>query len=188
MIFSGAAPGPKRPLVIGVDVKHVDQPVARHAYHSWTQWRSGGVAQRLDRVGQQIVMEPNRVGEPVNMKTIRGSIQRRGDNLGRIIGWCHWQGFGGDVGDGIDHRRLAVHRVENNEIGSGHNQRAIINAERNSKRRISERDLPYHPLHDQGYESIGCAPCTQPGSGREGRWAGTDKTECGIHVELVDPS
>ena len=48
--------------------------------------------------------------------------------------------------------------------------------------RIHERDLPYHPLHDQGYASIGCAPCTQPGSGREGRWAGTDKVECGLHV------
>jgi phosphoadenosine phosphosulfate reductase len=52
-------------------------------------------------------------------------------------------------------------------------------------RRIHERDLPYNPLHDQGYESIGCAPCTQPGSGREGRWAGTEKTECGLHV--VEP-
>lgn len=50
-------------------------------------------------------------------------------------------------------------------------------------RRIHERDLPYNPLHDQGYESIGCAPCTQPGSGREGRWAGMEKTECGLHVE-----
>jgi phosphoadenosine phosphosulfate reductase len=49
-------------------------------------------------------------------------------------------------------------------------------------RRIHERDLPYHPLHDHGYSSIGCAPCTQPGDGREGRWAGTDKTECGLHV------
>jgi phosphoadenosine phosphosulfate reductase len=48
--------------------------------------------------------------------------------------------------------------------------------------RIFERDLPYNPLHDQGYSSIGCAPCTQPGAGREGRWAGTDKTECGLHV------
>jgi phosphoadenosine phosphosulfate reductase len=54
-------------------------------------------------------------------------------------------------------------------------------------RRIHERDLPYHPLHDQGYESIGCAPCTQPGHGREGRWAGTEKTECGLHVEVVEP-
>jgi phosphoadenosine phosphosulfate reductase len=58
-------------------------------------------------------------------------------------------------------------------------------SDRDLWRRISERQLPYHPLHDQGYESIGCAPCTQPGSGREGRWAGADKTECGLHVEPV---
>ena len=49
-------------------------------------------------------------------------------------------------------------------------------------RYIHRHDLPYHPLHDQGYGSIGCAPCTHPGAGREGRWAGQDKTECGIHV------
>jgi phosphoadenosine phosphosulfate reductase len=54
--------------------------------------------------------------------------------------------------------------------------------ERDLWRRIHERELPYHPLHDQGFASIGCAPCTQPGSGREGRWAGTDKVECGLHV------
>ena len=47
---------------------------------------------------------------------------------------------------------------------------------------LHERELPYHPLHDQGYASIGCAPCTLPGSGREGRWAESDKTECGLHV------
>jgi phosphoadenosine phosphosulfate reductase len=47
---------------------------------------------------------------------------------------------------------------------------------------IFRYDLPYNPLHDEGYDSIGCAPCTLPGSGREGRWAGQDKTECGIHV------
>ena len=47
---------------------------------------------------------------------------------------------------------------------------------------ISKHDLPYHPLHDQGYDSIGCAPCTVAGAGREGRWAGSDKVECGIHV------
>jgi phosphoadenosine phosphosulfate reductase len=55
-------------------------------------------------------------------------------------------------------------------------------------RRINERDLPYNALHDQGYESIGCAPCTQPGSGREGRWAGTEKTECGLHIDVIKPS
>ena len=54
--------------------------------------------------------------------------------------------------------------------------------ERDLWRRIHERGLPYHPLHDQGYESIGCAPCTAPGGGRAGRWAGSDKTECGLHV------
>jgi phosphoadenosine phosphosulfate reductase len=51
--------------------------------------------------------------------------------------------------------------------------------------RIRERDLPYHPLHDRGYDSIGCAPCTSPGNGRDGRWAGSEKTECGLHVQPV---
>jgi phosphoadenosine phosphosulfate reductase len=49
-------------------------------------------------------------------------------------------------------------------------------------RYVFEHDLPYHPLHDQGYASIGCAPCTLPGEGRDGRWNGQDKTECGIHI------
>lgn len=48
---------------------------------------------------------------------------------------------------------------------------------------VRERDLPYHPLHNQGYASIGCAPCTQPGAGREGRWTGQDRLECGLHGE-----
>jgi phosphoadenosine phosphosulfate reductase len=48
-------------------------------------------------------------------------------------------------------------------------------------RYIFEHDLPYNPLHDAGYASIGCAPCTRPGAGRDGRWAGQDKTECGLH-------
>ncbi len=48
-------------------------------------------------------------------------------------------------------------------------------------RYIAEHDLPYNPLHDQGYASIGCAPCTLPGGGREGRWAGRSQTECGLH-------
>lgn len=54
--------------------------------------------------------------------------------------------------------------------------------ERDLWSRIHEAELPYNPLHDRGFESIGCATCTKPGSGREGRWAGTDKTECGLHV------
>jgi phosphoadenosine phosphosulfate reductase len=55
-------------------------------------------------------------------------------------------------------------------------------SEREIWRWIHARALPYHPLHDHGYASIGCAPCTRPGSGREGRWAGTEKTECGLHL------
>ena len=50
---------------------------------------------------------------------------------------------------------------------------------------IKENHVPYNRLHDQGYPSIGCMPCTsKPGSGadsRAGRWAGTDRTECGIN-------
>jgi phosphoadenosine phosphosulfate reductase len=46
---------------------------------------------------------------------------------------------------------------------------------------IAERGLPYHELHDQGYSSIGCRPCTQPGDGRAGRWSGSGKVECGLH-------
>jgi phosphoadenosine phosphosulfate reductase len=53
-----------------------------------------------------------------------------------------------------------------------------------------EHDLPRHPLVDQGYLSIGCAPCTsivKPGEDpRAGRWRGWDKTECGIHTPVAD--
>ena len=47
---------------------------------------------------------------------------------------------------------------------------------------VHDHEIPYNHLHDRGYSSIGCAPCTRPGDGREGRWAGQDKTECGLHV------
>ena len=47
---------------------------------------------------------------------------------------------------------------------------------------IRERRLPYNVLHDRGYESIGDTHSTLPGKGREGRWAGTERTECGLHT------
>ena len=47
---------------------------------------------------------------------------------------------------------------------------------------IADHGLPSHPLHDRGYDSIGCTHCTLAGSGREGRWAGSEKTECGLHA------
>ncbi|WP_050525710.1 phosphoadenylyl-sulfate reductase [Pseudorhodobacter aquimaris] len=46
---------------------------------------------------------------------------------------------------------------------------------------IAAHRLPPHPLVAKGYGSIGCAPCTVPAKGREGRWQGQNKTECGIH-------
>lgn len=50
---------------------------------------------------------------------------------------------------------------------------------------IDEYRLPYNPLHDEGYPSIGCIPCTEPAMGdseRSGRWKNLEKTECGIHL------
>jgi phosphoadenosine phosphosulfate reductase len=55
---------------------------------------------------------------------------------------------------------------------------------------VLDHKVPYNPLHDHGYPSIGCRPCTQPaGEGadeRAGRWGGTAKKECGLHVVEVN--
>jgi phosphoadenosine phosphosulfate reductase len=51
---------------------------------------------------------------------------------------------------------------------------------------VVKHNVPYNPLHDQNYPSIGCTHCTRairPGeNARAGRWAGSEKTECGLHV------
>jgi phosphoadenosine phosphosulfate reductase len=53
---------------------------------------------------------------------------------------------------------------------------------------IRENKIPYNPLHDRGYNSIGCWPCTRKSangeSERAGRWTGFNKVECGIHTFL----
>lgn len=55
---------------------------------------------------------------------------------------------------------------------------------------VMKHNVPYNPLHDQNYPSIGCWPCTRPvidgGDERSGRWAGTVKKECGLHVVEVE--
>ena len=54
---------------------------------------------------------------------------------------------------------------------------------------ILDNDVPYNPLHDLGYPSIGCWPCTKSVNAgedeRAGRWAGSAKTECGLHTPAV---
>ncbi|MEQ1503714.1 MAG: phosphoadenosine phosphosulfate reductase family protein [Myxococcota bacterium] len=53
---------------------------------------------------------------------------------------------------------------------------------------LKAAEIPYNPLLDQGYRTVGCVPCSRPASAdddptdeRAGRWAGRDKTECGLH-------
>ncbi|WP_456428588.1 phosphoadenylyl-sulfate reductase [Rhodocaloribacter sp.] len=58
-------------------------------------------------------------------------------------------------------------------------------------RYLHDHELPEHPLLKKGYLSIGCAPCTQPvadgADERAGRWAGREKTECGLHLTEKRP-
>lgn len=55
---------------------------------------------------------------------------------------------------------------------------------------ITKNDVPYNPLHDRGYPSIGCWPCTRAISEgedeRAGRWSGSAKKECGLHIPVQE--
>jgi phosphoadenosine phosphosulfate reductase len=57
---------------------------------------------------------------------------------------------------------------------------------------VIRNDVPYNPLHDQNYPSIGCTNCTRavkPGEDpRAGRWSGSQKTECGLHTPAAQPA
>jgi phosphoadenosine phosphosulfate reductase len=57
---------------------------------------------------------------------------------------------------------------------------------------IYAHDVPYNPLHDRGFPSIGCVPCTRAvrdgEDSRAGRWADTGKTECGLHLPSSLPA
>ncbi len=56
--------------------------------------------------------------------------------------------------------------------------------------RLLKEGVPYNPLHDEGYPSVGCWPCTQKAGAdddeRAGRWVGKAKTECGLHTSLEE--
>ena len=84
--------------------------------------------------------------------------------------------------------RASARKVERSErYGAWKIQPLADWTEKDIWRYIVRNDIPYNPLHDVGYRSIGCIPCTRPTrhdeEERAGRWAGADKLECGIHLE-----
>jgi len=86
--------------------------------------------------------------------------------------------------------RQALHVVEAYQDGLVKINPLISWTSRDTFRYLEQHTLPLHPLFEKGYTSIGCAPCTRPvlpgEDERAGRWAGQDKTECGIHT-LLEP-
>ncbi|MBX9633719.1 MAG: phosphoadenylyl-sulfate reductase [Magnetospirillum sp.] len=92
----------------------------------------------------------------------------------------------------IDGRKRA-HGFDRGELGTVQSVGGVIKisplanwSEAEIEAHFVARDLPRHPLVAQGYRSIGCWPCTRPTkpgeSARSGRWAGSAKSECGIHT------
>jgi phosphoadenosine phosphosulfate reductase len=83
-----------------------------------------------------------------------------------------------------DTETLELHEVDGREVIKIH-PLAYWDREK-VWRYIVENSVPYNPLLDRGYSSIGCWPCTRatrPGEHeRDGRWSGTGKTECGLHT------
>ena len=65
-------------------------------------------------------------------------------------------------------------------------RRALAWVSREADAYMAAHAIPEHPMKARRYLSIGCAPCTSPvpdgGDERDGRWAGTGKTECGLHT------
>jgi phosphoadenosine phosphosulfate reductase len=55
-------------------------------------------------------------------------------------------------------------------------------AETQAYQYIKDNHLPFHPLKEKGYNSVGCVQCTSAGKAREGRWINKSKTECGLHL------
>jgi phosphoadenosine phosphosulfate reductase len=78
-------------------------------------------------------------------------------------------------------------RADADVVGFDRNGRVKVNpianwSDDDVARYIAEHDLLVNPLLSRGYASIGCWPCTEPADGRDGRWGGSDKTECGLHL------
>ena len=78
-------------------------------------------------------------------------------------------------------RGHAEDRLGPASTASGRPPRSPTGASETCGATSTSNDLPYNPLHDRGYASIGCTHCTVAGADRSGRWAGSDKLECGLH-------
>ena len=83
-------------------------------------------------------------------------------------------------------RDAAARRVRRARAACGSTTRSPTGPSATCGARIHERDLPYHPLHDPATTRSAARRARSPGAGREGRWAGTEKLECGLHVGDVE--
>ena len=101
-----------------------------------------------------------------------------------IIGYDSW--ISAIRGDQTDHRRAAGLVQKDAKFGLIKVNPLLRWNKKDVWNFVWKNEVPYNPLHDQNYPSIGCWPCTEPvGDGedeRAGRWAGTKKKECGLHV------
>jgi phosphoadenosine phosphosulfate reductase len=88
--------------------------------------------------------------------------------------------------DQTEHRARAPKLVLDARRGVVKVQPLVDWSERDCWRYIYRNGIPYNELHDRGFPSIGCTPCTRAPAGGAGapagRWAGSGKTECGLHV------
>ncbi len=90
--------------------------------------------------------------------------------------------------DQTDHRADARPVEWDEKFGLAKVNPLVRWTKRNVWAHLLEHDVPYNPLHDLGYPSVGCLPCTSRVNAgeddRAGRWRGTTKTECGLHANV----
>lgn len=101
-----------------------------------------------------------------------------------VVGYAAW--ISAIRGDQTEHRKVAGVVQRDAKFGLIKTNPLLKWTKADVWKFIVDHDVPYNPLHDRQYPSIGCWPCTEPvaegGDERSGRWAGTRKKECGLHV------
>lgn len=101
-----------------------------------------------------------------------------------VVGYAAW--ISAIRGDQTDHRRAADVVQRDAKFGLIKVNPLLKWTKKDVWTFVVDNDVPYNPLHDQNYPSIGCWPCTEPvqegADERSGRWAGSRKKECGLHV------